>query len=95
MGPPQIPHEDLEKVAQGLAAGQRQAQIAEEQGWTASRVTRCLNLMRNALVAAGGDGAWLDTRKRTAYQVAQEWLRLPAKSAPASHNNSTSSDEGD
>lgn len=68
-------------MAQGLAAGQRQTQIAEEQGWTPSRVTRCLNVMRNALVAAGGEGAWLDTRKRTAYQVAQEWLRIRARSS--------------
>lgn len=79
VGPPQIPAEDLEKVARGLAAGRRQAQIAEEHGWTPSRVTRCLNHMRNALVSNGGDATWLDTRKRSPGEVAQEWLRQRAE----------------
>lgn len=74
VGPPQIPVADLVLLAQGLADGRRQAQLAAEFGWSPSRVTRCLVNMRNAL-AAGGDGAWLDTRQRTPAQVAQEWLK--------------------
>jgi len=80
VSPRQIPVEDLEKVAQGLARGHRQGQIAQDNGWTASRITRCLNLMRDALAQDSGEGAWLDTRKRTPYQVALEWILLRARS---------------
>jgi hypothetical protein len=76
VGPPQIPVGDLEKVARGLAAGRRQRQIAEEEGWTPAKVTRCLNHMRDAIVANGADASWLDTRQKSSGEVAQEWLRL-------------------
>lgn len=82
MGPPQIPPSDLEKVARGLAAGRRQAQIATDHGWTPSRVTRCLNLMREALVKTSADVVWLDTRARSAGEVAREWLKHFATEDP-------------
>lgn len=81
MGKPEIPVADLEKVANGLAAGRRQRQIATDEGWTPAKVTRCVERMREVILDAGGDKSWLDTKEKSAGEVAQEWLRLRLKSA--------------
>lgn len=79
MGKPEIPVADLEIVANGLAAGRRQRQIATDEGWTPAKVTRCVERMRDVIVAHHGDASWKDRTRRSAGEVAQEWLRLRSK----------------
>jgi len=39
----------------------------------------CVERMRDVIVANGGDAGWMDTKKWSAGEVAQEWLRLRSR----------------
>jgi predicted transcriptional regulator len=76
--PARVPDSDLELVARAIETGRRQTKVAEELGWTQSKVKRCLNTIRTLLAAEEG-AVWLDTTERSAPEVAREWLRLRAE----------------
>ena len=75
MPPARVPESELEVVARAIETGRRQTKVAQDLGWTQSKVKRCLSAIRTLLAAEKG-AIWLDTSERSAVEVAREWLRL-------------------
>jgi glycosyltransferase A (GT-A) superfamily protein (DUF2064 family) len=70
-----VPESELEVVARAIETGRRQTKVAEDLGWTQSKVKRCLTTIRTLLAVEHG-AIWLDTSERSAPEAAREWLRL-------------------
>ena len=62
-------------MARAIETGRHQTKVAQDLGWTQSKVKRCLSAIRTLLAAEKG-AVWLDTSERSAVEVAREWLRV-------------------